>query len=324
MVIEILEKSGKVRERFRIDRFPIRIGRSYQNEIILDDEYVSPSHLSIELSESGQLYAVDLDSTNGVHQMPASKPITRKVIGEEMLLRIGHTLLRIRTPAFHVSPAKENEYGFTALTQPFNRSSTFLGVLFITGIWLVIETYWNSFTTPRLGELVLLPLWFIAAISLWAGVWALLSKIFMHHHYFKAHVFIACIALLVFSLFGTFREYYAFAFSADLSSDILLWVGFSVVLGAMLWGHLRLCTHKPSKKIALGTGLVVFTMVGLFGLSWHVTNNPITGALNFHGELKPPPFQIVKSATLDQFFQEVETMKSKIDKPIKKEWGGVP
>jgi hypothetical protein len=324
IVVEILEKSGKVRERFRRDRFPIHIGRSYQNEIILDDEYVSPTHLSIELSESGQLYIADLNSTNGVYQMPASKPIMRKVIGDEIIIRVGHTLLRIRTPAFDVPSAKELEYGFAALTQSFNRSSTFFGILILTGLWIMVETFWNSFSKPQLGDLVLLPLWFIAGISIWAGIWALLSKIFMHHHYFKAHVFIVCVGLLAFSVFDTAHEYYSFGFSAGFSTDILFWIGVSLVLGFILWGHLRLCTHKSSKKIALGTGMVVFTMVGLFGFSWNIVSNQLIGSLNFHGELKPPPFQLVKSANLDQFFQEVQTMKTRVDQPIKKGWDQVP
>ena len=38
IILEILGKSGRVREHVRLSRFPATIGRAYDNDVILDDQ----------------------------------------------------------------------------------------------------------------------------------------------------------------------------------------------------------------------------------------------------------------------------------------------
>ena len=102
IIIEVLDKSGEVKERSRHEHFPVRIGRSYQNEIILDDDYISPNHLSIEVDGEGFLQVRDLNSENGAFLLPSSNRITQVPVKEETLLRVGHTTIRIRLPHFQV------------------------------------------------------------------------------------------------------------------------------------------------------------------------------------------------------------------------------
>ena len=39
LIIEILDRFGKLKERHRIESFPCKIGRDYSNNIIIDDPY---------------------------------------------------------------------------------------------------------------------------------------------------------------------------------------------------------------------------------------------------------------------------------------------
>lgn len=46
---------------------PLRIGRSGQNDIVLEDGTVSSQHAEIQLNEQGQFAFKDLGSTNGLN-----------------------------------------------------------------------------------------------------------------------------------------------------------------------------------------------------------------------------------------------------------------
>ena len=73
--IEILDAKGNVSERVRVESFPIHIGRAYTNDIVVDDPYVCPMHLTIESEEGGRLIARDLDSVNGLHLRADNKRV---------------------------------------------------------------------------------------------------------------------------------------------------------------------------------------------------------------------------------------------------------
>jgi hypothetical protein len=63
--VEILARNGDVLHRHRLQQLPIRIGRGYDNDVILDDAHSAASHASIEMDEHSQLLLRDLGSKNG-------------------------------------------------------------------------------------------------------------------------------------------------------------------------------------------------------------------------------------------------------------------
>ena len=71
--IEVLDSKGNVLERRPIDYFPIHIGRAYNNEVVIDDPYVCPAHVAIELDDRGSLIARDLTASMGCGWAAAEK-----------------------------------------------------------------------------------------------------------------------------------------------------------------------------------------------------------------------------------------------------------
>ena len=55
--VELLDRREHLQQRFRIESFPLTIGRAYTNDIILEDRHVSPEHVRIRLDEDGKLVA---------------------------------------------------------------------------------------------------------------------------------------------------------------------------------------------------------------------------------------------------------------------------
>lgn len=320
IIVEVLNKMGKVRARTQHQNFPLRIGRAYENnDVILDDEYVSPNHLVIETEANGQINIIDLHSENGLYLLPSKQRVSHAQMGAETLLRVGHTTLRLRTPTFVVPPTKQDKEYLLRVMQAFHRPWTFVGIMVLTAMWLYLSTYWNNFSKPEMSEMVMMPLWIMVALSVWAGCWATMSKINLQNYNYKIHFSIACLALLSSSLFEILYEYYVFAFSANWSGDIFWWVANVGLFGVILWGHLHFCTVMAPTKIALTAGGIAFSIMGLFSISWYVATIQFTSMMNYHGELKPPAFRMAKSMNLDEFFYEVQPLKELIDTSIHEE-----
>ena len=63
-LLEVLNRSGQVDQRIAVAPGRITVGRALDNDVILDDPYVCPHHLALEV-ESGHVTLEDLDSVNG-------------------------------------------------------------------------------------------------------------------------------------------------------------------------------------------------------------------------------------------------------------------
>ena len=100
--IETLARNGDVLHRHKVDALPIRLGRGYDNDFILDDAFAAPRHAVIEADAAGGIVLRDLGSKNGVihrGKRHATLPLTG-----ETVIRIGHTNLRVRASGYEVEP----------------------------------------------------------------------------------------------------------------------------------------------------------------------------------------------------------------------------
>ena len=94
--VEILSRHREIAARFRIAAPEARIGRGYDNDVIVDDPYVAAQHLRVFRDEAGQLVAEDLGSANGTFLDGGRNRLARIVIDGKHPIRIGQTYLRIR------------------------------------------------------------------------------------------------------------------------------------------------------------------------------------------------------------------------------------
>ena len=64
--IETLARNGEVLHRHRVAALPIRMGRAYDNDFIVDDDYAAAHHAVVEAGPDGRLRLRDLGSRNGI------------------------------------------------------------------------------------------------------------------------------------------------------------------------------------------------------------------------------------------------------------------
>ena len=183
--VEVLSRQRDVAERFRIAGPEARIGRAYDNDVIVDDPYVAAHHLRIFRDESGQLVAEDDGSANGTFLDRGKDRLTRVNIDGTKPIRIGQTLLRVRESNHAVEPER--------LARPERGIAPIVGIA-VLGLAIVgidaLKIWLTQTTDPRLSSYLSL-LMIIAAVLAWAGLWALLSRILSGHPRFVRNLLIA-------------------------------------------------------------------------------------------------------------------------------------
>ncbi len=314
--VEILGRHGDVLARHRSDGIETRIGRAYDNDVVLDDPTVAPHHLRVWRDDDGHLAAEDLGTANGIY-VDDRGPLRRVSVDGDRPLRLGRTLVRIREASHAVEPERRA----VPVGHAWGRA------LLLAVALIALETFlaWLGETTERKAAHYVLPLGILVFLTLaWTSGWAILSRIFAGHARFERHLVIALSALLVFSLLDELVDAAAFAFSWRVLADYA-YVGAWLLLAALCFFHLREIAplHLRLKAaVAFGLGLSAIAAQTLAQSELR----PWSARQTYLHDLKPPFMRVVAPEDGAAFFDGAGRLKARLDRARKDEpvAGGVP
>src|SRR5215207_8677363 len=109
--LEVLDPKGRVSQRFPVQSLPIRLGRAYTNDVIVDDPFVCPEHLMIGYDESGRLQARDVGTVNELREIAGGQPVPSLLLASGTEFQIGHTHFRYCETSHVVAPAEVDSAG---------------------------------------------------------------------------------------------------------------------------------------------------------------------------------------------------------------------
>ncbi len=312
IVVEVLDRAGRVTERVRLTNFPARIGRGYDCAVIVDDPYVSPHHLSIGRDDGGQLCLVDTQSDNGSYYVADGRRLTRATLQVDTALRIGNTQLRLRRADFAVNRTLIDLPNGAAGVRSINRGRVLAALLLVSAVALFMQLSWNTFTQPKPAQLLFYVFVTLIMVLIWAGAWALASRVFAHRPAFFAHGVIALSVLLAWMVYDILLDYYRFALAADLSADILNYVGAFVLLSALFAAHLRFSSAYRPRPRLLMSGTIAGMLIGLSLLTQHIADMDFSGLPKYDSVLKPPAFRVSAYHDLDHFFTDARQLQDSL------------
>ncbi|MBP6765792.1 MAG: FHA domain-containing protein [Rubrivivax sp.] len=183
-LIECLERDGRSARMRDVWRWPVTIGRAIDNDLVLDDPFVAPQHARLELAEDGSLRLQVLDTRNGVVLGPRrhAKGALVPVPAGGSLLQVGGITLRLRLPGENLA-AEQPLLLSTGLRRwaPLG-TATLVALLTVGEHWLELDP--GADTSAWLPKLVAVA----GLLAGWAGLWALMSKLFQHRFDFNGHL----------------------------------------------------------------------------------------------------------------------------------------
>lgn len=312
LIIEILDRFGKLKERHRIDSFPCNIGRDYNNSIIIDDQYVSPSHVIINQTED--LFTLeDNNSMNGVFSLHPFKKQQSINIQDNVRIRIGHTDIRFRFVDHKIKDTiKERD-------KPSQISMLLSSGFILPVVWLIfslaymLNSYLEETSLVTFQKLFSETFPLLLIMILWALAWSVVSKVVTHRFYFSFHaIWAACLTLLS-TIMSNIARYFEFSLSLDGSSHILGLIFSFIITSALFYGHLHYSTTFSAKKsrfAAMVTSVIILGIVEILSL---LNTTEFSNTPKYSSIIKPSTFILARHNSIDEFFLESKNLKIKID-----------
>ena len=322
IVIEILDRFGKIRERHKLTSFPVKIGRAYNNDIIIDDNYVSPEHIEILLDGDGHILIADLKSDNGLFSLHPIQKYDVLTAEENQRIRIGHTDIRIRSEGYTV---KETyiDHGKPSLMHFLLTTGFMVPVVWLITAGITLEYYFlravrETTTNSLLSEIV--PIFIF--IIVWALGWSVTSKLTTHKFYFSYHAILISLIICAFYIIEPGFEYIEFVFPVyDLSLNLSI-ISDLVLVSLLFYGHLRQSTNFSRKKTRLVSVIATALLIGVINLTTYLNQPEYQNSPDYSEFLKSPVFHTGKAGTIDEFLAATTSLKSfKIKKDNKTKSG---
>ncbi len=315
IILELVDHLGRVKEHHKFSANSLSVGRSYDNDLTLNDPFVCPHHLQIDVSEEGLLEVHDLDSLNGLYAYPGSKRLESLQLAPNETLRIGHSILRYRRPDFMVAATRQDRLGFEFGNQLLSSRLLQWGSYLLLALLLTLFTYINSYHNLEPLQVFrsqLLP--HAMALLVWTGFWALLSRILTHNFYFSAHSIIASLMLLVSLIYEDYLEsVLRFAFNSDTAIEWLSYLVTMLIMSFALYAHLRFCSAKSSRYlVSVGMGLSAI-MVGLTIIGNYSDGDDFSNYPHYHSAIMPAGYQLVSDLSLEEFVARSQQIRQTLE-----------
>ncbi|MEO8449216.1 MAG: FHA domain-containing protein [Gemmatimonadota bacterium] len=311
MILEVVDGRGRVLHRHRLAALPVTVGRAYDCDVILDDPYVDPRHLTIGVDQDAW-YAEDNGSANGTWRGGARLERIPIVSGIE--IRAGRTTLRFLDPTHPVPAALADRRGGSPASRSFADPTTGLLIVAAAMTAYGLSMFLDSTTSLKPAGVASSIVAMLLIASLWAGAWALATRMAAGRLRFVSHLAWASVFIVAFIAANSAGQWVGFFFPGfrGLSSiQLLLMTG---LLTCLLAGHLWLATEMSSRRrwrVAITTSLLALGVVSLFTLTEAATD--ASDSLSFARVLKPVSAGLVPTSSLDDFLSSTERLRAAVD-----------
>jgi len=315
-LIEVLDRDGQIRQSQGVTRWPLRVGRALDNDLVLSDPHVAAHHLHIDASDAGRLQLHVDDTRNGVQlgakqrlQQGESAPLPAQ--GEPIELLAGRTRLRLRLPGHAVAP----EVVIAPAVSLKRRAAPLLIAAALLLAGLLFNNYLNADPdglNRAIGNTLVSA--FVGGM-VWCGFWATLSKIFTRQTYFFWHLRVFLVAGIAVMLIDIVPAMFAFAFSWPWLTDFAF-IGEIAVAAAALYFHLL--AVEPARHRLLKWVAAVCAIVGVVLTLWfNVQRSDMFGDELYMTHLFPPALRLAKPITTDAFIDGLSSLKATLDRKAK-------
>jgi hypothetical protein len=320
-LLEVVDRDGLVRQSWRIERWPVSIGRALDNTIVLSDPHVAAHHATIDVvagvdATPAKVVVAAGETKNGVvvgRRDRIAGGTEREIAddGRDVELQIGRAQLRLRL-AGHALAA---EQPMSAVADTEHRWPPTLGFA-VAVLAVVLATAWVE-TDPeavvRSAGMVVLST--IAGGAIWCGLWALLSKTFTRQSHFGWHVRVFVVASLVLLALAIVPPLFAFAFSWPWATDFSF-VAVYATAAAAIYFHL-LAVEPSRRKLMRGVAATGFVVGVALSLWFNVQRTGRPGEELYMNHLFPPQLRIARPTSVDRFIDGLAPMQAILDKQAK-------
>ena len=325
-LLEAIDRDGLVRQAWRIERWPVTIGRALDNDVVLTEAHVAAHHATLDVvaaegdpAAPATIVVSAGETMNGLavgrQRVAGGASLALADTGRDLDLHIGRTALRLRLPGHALSPEQplalmlSRELGW--LPTAGLALAAICVVLFSTYLDTDPDGLARAIGTSVLGTLTV--------AALWCGFWALLSKIFARQSSFGWHVRVFVIASLVGVVLGALPPLLAFAFSWPWVTDFTF-VAIYAAIATTIYFHL-LAVEPGRQRLMRAVALTGFAVGVALQLWFNVQRTGRPGEELYMNHLFSPQLRVARPMPVDRFVDGLAPMQAILDTKAKEQTG---
>ena len=324
-LLEVVDRDGLVRQSWRIDHWPVSIGRALDNEIVLSDPHVAAHHATVDVVAAAHGAAARIVVSAGatrnglvLGRERIAGGTTREIAdsGRDVELQIGRAQLRLRLPGHALGP----EQAMSAVVTTDHRWLPTAAIA-IAVLAIVLANTWIDTDPDALARSIgAVLLTTIAGGAIWCGLWALLSKTFTRQSHFGWHVRVFVVASFALLVLSVLPALIAFAFSWPWVTDFSF-VAVYATAAATIYFHL-LAVEPARRRLMRGVAATGFIVGVALSLWFNVQRTGRPGEELYMNHLFPPQLRLAKPKSVDRFVNGLAPMQAMLDKKAKEQSSG--
>ncbi|MEO9068463.1 MAG: FHA domain-containing protein, partial [Caldimonas sp.] len=337
-LLEAVDRDGQVRQSWRVERWPLTIGRSLDNDVVLTDPHVAPHHATIAPAQAAANDRIEpAEATGGASDPTPALAITagdtrnglgvgreRLVAGQsrtladatgDIDLHLGRTTLRLRLAGHALAP----EQAMAAVVGHETNWWPTLGIGAVVLAFVVANAWIGSDPEgfARALASALLGAVFVGAV--WCGLWALLSKTFTRQSHFGWHVRVFVMASLATLVLAVLPALLAFALSWPWIADFAFVAVYATVAAAI---YFHLLAVEPGRRRLMRAVAVAGFVAGVAVSLWfNVQRTGRPGEELYMNHLFPPQLRLAKAVPVERFIDSLAPMQAVLDRKAKEQFG---
>ena len=297
---------GRVQPQFRkVESFPFRIGRAYDNDLILADETVSPHHLQLEQDENGY-WIRNLSTENGTREGDRQLGMEPEALRPPMSVTAGHTGLKIVSEDMAVAPTRM-QMRLTRLSTLCLDIRVAIGLLIVYLCTSIYYTYEKQGFSRELSDILLDEIFALLMPLAVATATGFISRLLLHHWRFALQLSIASIAFLLNLLLTEVTFALSYFLTDQQAAEVFYNIVFVVALTALLAWQLRALSTLARKRAAVISAAIVLPIFFLIHLRNYLNTPEFSPQPTMHTLLRSGDLRLASTYdNVDNYTMDVD------------------
>lgn len=318
LIVEQISRSKKVLHRQKFAGDKIKVGRGFDNDVILADPYVCAHHLEVKRNELGQWMIDDLQSVNGSFDEIDGRLEQAKLLRFGDVISIGQSRIRFIDPHQPVRPTIPLS-GIEGTLNWLSRPFSVVLVLTIYFALLAINYYFQSYVEIKPSQMIgrlLSHFMFVSVIPL---LFVVLARMFKH----DARLWTQMAVCYSFGIMYLLLQYFDALMRFNVSSQWLVYTVQMAFEAALVFGLIWVCSYVALHQSQLRRNLISFSVTAailVLALVQEQAARPdFSVSPKYNGSLLIPDFAFAEPVSIEQFVTDSEGIFTKAAEQAKEQ-----
>lgn len=292
---------------------PVIVGRSWQCDVVVIDQYVDAEHLKISANDDNQLAIEDLQSANGTRLQKKSIASTAEYkVGDEIV--VGETTLRLINTDTEVQSAVRYE-NIVRLSQRMGNVSSVLIATAFAACMMFVVFYWGESSYVSRANFIEGYVKAFGSLLGWCFIGGVLSKLGRGKTFFTLHWTFMCALFAFIAAAKVIANFVHFNIGSAFLDSVSAHVLGAVTVAMLVYGTLTLISKLGRYKKATFTLCVVasflfFDVVKPLLIPEH---QKWTSYMNIRHTGQPPEFFVGTTESINTHFKKTSNLFEQLD-----------